>query len=540
MTHHRCYRDKATSKYLLMGRSGIEMVDFEKGWQNNNSWVRGTCQYGIMPGNGLIYAPPDACACFMRVRMPGYLALRPRRGDGTMRFPARPVLERGPAYGARAAAAADGDWPTYRRDPSRSGHGPHSVDAKLSRRWRTQLTGRLTQPVVANGMVVLAEIDAHTVHALDVRTGTRRWTYTAGGRVDTPPTIHEGLVLFGSADGWIYALRLADGALSWRFRAAPEERLVHSYGQLESTWPVHGSVLVQGGVLFASAGRVTYLDGGIILYRLDSITGEQLARTVSYDIDPKTTRQTTREGGFDMEGTRNDVLVGDGSSVFIKHLRFDAEGAQASLDKPHLFAIDGFTEDEWFVRAYWLVGTTSGTGWGRWASAAAVVPFGRILSFTDDTIYGYGRVKIASAAVGHRLDNYHLFRSPKVMRSTAPRAGGKRNKGQKPPPKPAPDWSKADVPIVRAMVLAGDTLVVAGPPDLGRKITDRALSFANPGEALAGVRGERGVVLQVRSAADGRTLHQAALSSPPVFDGMSTVDGRIYISLKDGSIECWE
>ena len=37
MGHHRCYRNKATTKYLLTGRSGIEMVDFEKGWLNNNS-----------------------------------------------------------------------------------------------------------------------------------------------------------------------------------------------------------------------------------------------------------------------------------------------------------------------------------------------------------------------------------------------------------------------------------------------------------------------------------------------------------------------
>ena len=497
-----------------------------------------------MPANGLIYAPPDACACFMRVKMPGYLAVGPRRGDGTMRLPAEPVIERGPAHGTSAEATLDGDWPMYRRDPSRSGSALRAIDGNLSRQWSAQLAGRLTQPVVANGTVVVAEVDAHTVHALDARTGARRWAYTAGGRVDSAPTVYKGLVLFGSADGWVYALRLSDGALSWRFRAAPEERLVYSYGQLESTWPVHGAVLVQNGVLFASAGRATYLDGGIVLYRIDPVTGAQLSHTVLYDIDPKTTRQTAYEGNFDMEGSRNDVLVGDGESVFIKHLRFDAQGKKAPVDKPHLLAIGGFTENEWMYRTYWLIGTASGAGFFEWASAARQVPFGRILNITDDAVYGYGRVMISGSKTGHKLDGYHLFRSPKIMQFTG-YGGGKPPRGKKRPrgknqQKPKPVWSDTNAPIVRAMVVAGETLVVAGPPDLGKKVDKGGLRFANPDEALAAVRGQKGVLLQVRSIKDGRTIHKADLSAVPVFDGMSSADGRVYISLESAALECWE
>jgi hypothetical protein len=62
MVHDRCHRNKATASVILTSRSGIEVVDVEKGWLENNSWVRGACQYGIMPANGLIYVPPDACA----------------------------------------------------------------------------------------------------------------------------------------------------------------------------------------------------------------------------------------------------------------------------------------------------------------------------------------------------------------------------------------------------------------------------------------------------------------------------------------------
>ena len=66
--HHRCYREKATDRYLMTGYRGIEFVDLiaDNHWRNN--WVRGVCQYGIMPCNGLKYAPSHACGCFMEAK----------------------------------------------------------------------------------------------------------------------------------------------------------------------------------------------------------------------------------------------------------------------------------------------------------------------------------------------------------------------------------------------------------------------------------------------------------------------------------------
>jgi len=69
MLHDRCYRNKATVNCILTSRDGIEVIDKERGWIGNNSWLRGTCQYGIMPANGLIYAPPNACACHPKVKL---------------------------------------------------------------------------------------------------------------------------------------------------------------------------------------------------------------------------------------------------------------------------------------------------------------------------------------------------------------------------------------------------------------------------------------------------------------------------------------
>ena len=57
--------------------------------------------------------------------------------------------------------------------------------------------------------------------------------------------------------------------------------------QVESLWPVHGSVLILDGVAYCSAGRSTWLDGGIWLWGLDSATGKialRSVRNIHYDL----------------------------------------------------------------------------------------------------------------------------------------------------------------------------------------------------------------------------------------------------------------
>jgi len=295
MAHHRCYRDKASEKFIFTGRAGIEVVSLDEGWLSNNSWIRGTCQYGIMPANGLLYAPPDACACFPKVKVAGFFAAASQRGkSGKMPFPDKPVLEKGPAWGVKlsSARALPDDWPTYRHDGARSGATSTSVTSATKKLWSADLGGALTQAVIAGGRVFVASRDTHTVYALSAKAGDLSWSYTAGARVDSAPTIYRGMVFFGCADGWVYALSAADGRLVWRFRAAPQERQVCVLDQLESVWPVHGAVLIQNDTLYATAGRSTYLDGGIVLYRLDPATAKVLGRTVVSDLDPDTGKQT--------------------------------------------------------------------------------------------------------------------------------------------------------------------------------------------------------------------------------------------------------
>ena len=402
------------------------------------------------------------------------------------------------------------------------------------------IPGRLTQPVISGGKVFVASIDSHTLHVLRADDGREVWQYTAGGRIDSSPTVYKGTVLFGAADGWVYCLGAADGRPLWRFRAAPEERLVGVYGQLESAWPVHGAVLVQNDTLYVTAGRSTYMDGGIVLYRIDPVTGKELSKTVLCHLDPDTGKQLVPERKFNMEGTTSDILSGDGESVYLKYFGFDRTGKRTRATKPHLFSITGLLGEEWFVRSYWIVGSgMPGAGWGGWANAAKSFPSGRILCFNKDSVFGYGRQSVAGGAVGHRADAYHLFSMDRKDRKTATPQISRRGRGRKKTPaKGKIGWTDARSLIVRAMVLTADRLAVAGPVDLGKK-EPKMLAFTNEAEALAGFRGEKGVYLRIVSTADGKKISEHKLSAMPIFDGMSAAGGKLYLSLKNGSVVCF-
>ena len=90
----------------------------------------------------------------------------------------------------------------------------------------------------------------------------------------------------GSADGWVYCLEAQTGHLLWRFRAAPVERRIPVYGQLQSNWPVAGGTPVADGVVYVAAGIVNY--DGTHLYALDALTGRvKWQNNTSGHLDPQ-------------------------------------------------------------------------------------------------------------------------------------------------------------------------------------------------------------------------------------------------------------
>ena len=571
MPHHRCHRAKATERFILASRTGIEYVDLQSEHWNRNDWVRGACLYGIMPANGLTYAPPQSCACYIVSKLNGLNALAPARESGEGRVEeskSRKVKESGrgegvrlvtgPAFKAMDGASSDAglSWPTYRCDAARSGWTKTPVSSELKLGWQTEIGGRLSGPVIAEGKVFVAAVDRHAVHALDERTGQPLWHFTAGARVDSPPTVWQGRVLFGSRDGCIYCLSAGDGALVWRFRAAPTDQRLVAFEQIESVWPVHGSVLVQAGVVHCVAGRSMFLDGGMRYVRLDAATGRLLSETVLDDRHPETGQMLDADIRWpNLPVALPDILSSDGRSVYMRSQQFDLQGRRSNVaaatdfrdqtgEGAHLFATTGFLDDSWWHRTFWIYGKTALGGAGGWYLPAYRAPTGRIMVCDDSRVYAFDRQPQYYPKT--TALEYHLYAAGKepeiVGRSSA--APSSKAKSRRPTPsRPRYDWSYQTPMLGRAMVLADQTVFVAGPPDLVEqeqtitKLDDPATGKMLAEQAAA-MQGARGSLLLAVSAVEGRQLAAYRLPSVPVFDGMAAAGGCLFISNTSGKVLC--
>jgi outer membrane protein assembly factor BamB len=567
--HHRCYIAKGSGKYLLTSRTGVEFVDPQsKDWTIHH-WVRGGCLYGVLPANGMVYAPPHDCACYPEAKLFGINAMAGTNASRALpkEIPEEGRHEQGPAFGTALEDVAAG-WPTYRADSARSGFTKSPPPAAFDVAWEAKLGGRLTPPVSGGGRLYVSRVDEHELVALDVASGRTLWTHTTGARIDSPPTLWKGRVHFGSMDGWVTSLRASDGAVVWRYRAAPLDRRHFAMEQLESVWPVHGSVLVEKDVVHAVAGRSVFLDGGLRFLRLDAVTGRKLSESVLDDRDPDTGGNLQdRLKILQMPVGLNDILSSDGKQVFLRSQKFSFEGERLGLGPnsgdaaqnvaeqqgtdAHVFAPFGFLDDSWFHRSTWVFGRSFSGGHNGFYQAAKVAPAGEILVHDGETVYGFGR-KPEYLKWTTPMER-QLFAAQKdaevIRRLVAPPKKPNAKPEAAPaakvlaPQHPKFTWTRDVGLFARAMVLAGKTLLVAGPPDfieeeqafqaLGRKDADMKARLARQDAALNGAEGAK---LLVVSGADGVVRSEVALPSPPVWDGMALADGRVYVVTLDGRV----
>ena len=557
--HHRCYRQKATERYIMTGKRGIEFFDLVSSNHSRNNWIRGVCQYGVMPCNGLVYAPSHASGCYMEAKLYGFWALAAEGQRSGVRSQESEVrLERGPAYGGTTKSQTQnpesGDWPTYRHDALRSGSTAAEVPAQLGSAWGTDVGGRLSAPVVTEGMAMVSCVDEHRVVALDAQSGKVRWAFTTGGRVDSPPTLYRGLALFGCADGWMYCLRASDGEEVWRFRAAPEDRRTVALDRVESVWPVHGSVLVQDDVAYVTAGRSSYLDGGISLYGLDPQTGKVLStaqvrsqhpelkdglraegeaelapkRISQNTVDSKSLLAPDKSDSFSMAGgATTDVLVGDGTSVYLRQVKFDRKLVRQPKGGRHLLSTSRLLDDAENHRSHWVLGTgdfsrtpvayswIANAGGVRWGTRLAA-PYGLMLAFDSQNVW---RIR--------RKGGYVLHADPNRPFSPDEEPLPDFRRPEQKEKLPAPLWSVSLPMRPRAMLRAGKLLFVGGMPNT-----------TDPEELPQVFEGRKGGLLRAVSIEETRVVAQYKLPSPPVWDGMAAAGGRLYIAMMNGQLAC--
>jgi hypothetical protein len=364
------------------------------------------------------------------------------------------------------------------------------------------------------------------------------WRHVAGGRVDSPPTLAEGRVVFGSADGHVTCLRATDGAIAWRLRAAPVDRRLVAFEQVESVWPVHGSVLVDEGEAMFAAGRSFHLDGGVRFYRLELATGRILAERVLDQLDENGVPLQAK-GGLDMPVALPDILSSTGDAVFMRARAMDRDGNRLKSKAYHLFAPYGFVDDSWFHRAYWVFGLDYFGGCGGYPRAGKMFPSGRMVVFDDTTVYAFGREQKYLRWI--TPIEYHLFASPRADVAKQQGDAAAKNPAKKRQPRVTFTWSTKVPVLVRAMVKCGGRLFLAGPPDLvdEEELVQR-LPQPETMQALAeqdrSYDGALGTRLWVVSADGGEKLSSLQLDGLVRFDGISAAGGRLFVAMEDGQL----
>ena len=527
LTH--CFPPVATPRFLLSGE--MNFTDLQTGQIDANHITKAACGrdagWFLAPRSGVCHAEAlRVLAHAARLRGAG------TRAPGGSPAPQDPntipfVLEMGVSPPEQAdTVRRETDWPCYRHDAWRSGstsaQGPaalnsiwtvafadaHEIEGPILEDWKDDfhVKGPVSPPVIAEGQLFVTRPHAHQVVALDAATGKACWQFTANGRVDTPPTIHRGLCLFGCTSGWVYCLRADTGQLVWRLRAAPLDERIVAYGQLESPSPVPGSVLVIDNVAYFAAGRQSFADGGILVFAVDPATGQRhwIRRL---DTVPQTGYYTASA----LEHDNFDLLFREGEGVAMARWVFDRGTGEMSVD---------------LWKGFSRLNTGGGSAMvphGSWSYAprdqarvATYSPRRPLVVFRDNVLWGCVENKQSVYRRDFNLEGGEEF-DTKWITGWAHEEGSQNNGVTWPSQRLAekakwtttiypPDTSKA---TIDAMVMAGDKLY------------------------LGGSAGE----LRVIAADDGRELARQSVPIP-VWDGLTAADGRLYLTTQDGHVVC--
>ncbi|MEX2578807.1 MAG: PQQ-binding-like beta-propeller repeat protein [Verrucomicrobiales bacterium] len=558
-----CAPPVATVNMMFSGV--VEITDLESGELLVNAITKSNCsnENGFIPANGLVYSTPKHCTCWPMLR--GYIAMAPEHPLAAKDEypPAKPAEEiefslvKGPASADPAAPApAAGDWPVYRHDEWRSGSATVPGPEKIRLLWEAEIApqghplpetsvlrydweenpfvkGLLSAPTIAGGLAYVTRPDAHEVVALDADTGDVAWRFTARGRVDTPPTIHRGLCLFGDHAGYVHALRADTGEVVWRLRAAPLEERMGAYGQLESAWPVPGSVLVMDDIAYFTAGRQQLSDGGVFLFSVDPTTGDRhWVRKLNeipqkgYEGDSGDSFGFYKNSGLEFDPV--DLLHREGDRLALSRWLVSLDGNDVAVDTWDAFArLDTGNGSVFAPRGTWTYGFRQIHRFGNEA-------FKRSLCvYRDNTVVGALDSTTALYRRDFDLENGEEFDRKWI---TGWEAAGRGRKGERPYRSDriaekakwtVNPWAEGDSP---EELLAFTT--VEGSAQHENKLAAMVLDSA---ERLYVVH--RDGTLKVVDTRDGSEISSHPVAEP-IWDGLALANGRLYLSTADGRLLC--
>ena len=558
-----CAPPVATVNMMFSGV--VEMTDLRTGKLLVNSISKSNCsrENGFIPANGLIYTTPKHCTCWPMLR--GYVAMAPKHqgkdlGAYPPSLPEKEIefkLTPGSAgVDPQAAAPSESDWPIYRHDIWRSSSATTPGPKKTTVLWATRIAppkrslapssplrfdwddnpfvkGRLTAPTIANGRAYLARPNAQEVVSINTDTGKVAWRFSARGRVDTPPTLHKGLCLFGDHAGYVHALRADNGKPVWEFQAAPIDERMAAYGQIESPWPVAGSVLVMDDIAYFVAGRQELADGGVFIFSIDPLTGKK--RWVKklnsipqkgYDGDQGDSFGFYQNSGLEFDPV--DLLHKEGGHIAMSRWLISLDGQDVKVDTWNAFAkLNTGKGSVYAPRGTWTYGPRQVH---RFSNEAYRRP---LCVYRDHTIIGALNSTTALYRRDFHLENGEKFNSKWI---TGWEAAQKGSKGGRP--------YRSDRIAEKASWKVNPWADSTNPEDLlkfttvdGQKqLENKLFGMVLDSRDHLYVVHEDGS-LKVIDARDGATILESKVPAP-LWDGLALANGKLFLSTADGQLVC--
>jgi hypothetical protein len=201
-------------------------------------------------------------------------------------------------------------------------------------------------------------------------------------------------------------------------------------------------------------------------------------------------------------------MTSEGDTLHIRQQAFNLDLTDTVPGK-HLLASAGMLESKRHHREYKLVQEDFNHR-KMWTTIKTECPTGDII-VSDGTDY--------YCVFGHPVNRGDSFNPRNGYALMAKTRSGENWSGK---------W-QVQIPMTgKAMVVAGDTVFVAGAP----------LVF-DPVDLGATYAGRRGGILRAASAVDGSKLAEYKLEVLPAWDAMAVAYGSLFIVNQDGGIECW-
>ena len=519
----RCFDPRATKRFILA--IGSDFLDHKNEETYFFHGARGACGLGAIPANGMLYQFPNMCMCMWQVDGVSGVSSHSLDDPAESQLKLSRKLEKGPAYRKveiRKSKHDSKDWISLRGNNARRGANQSNIADRLKVLWKHNNEVRPSSPVSSGqdeqATVYIALRNRYTVAAISASTGKRKWTFEATGPIDSPPTLSGDAVVFGGEDGWVYVLRASDGKLAWKFHAAPEKRVTLTNGRLASSWPLHGSLLVENGIIYAIAGHHNELDGGLFTYALELKSGKTLWKK-------RLIRKGVTQKIKDAEAgdTGNTILASDGETLYSELLHM--ETSTGKITKSFRIGKDFFYRGTLSQNIVWggthgyLLDLSRETYKSGHSSNDWLCGNIRANMLAVDDKQAYGIVTLHGKEIKRRKKREPLFKEGSVIVFCA-----KKFKGSKAWYDFFPEsnlvW-KQNLPegsIARAIIKTDDRVIVACQ--------------------TSGKKGDKAGLILLFDPKTGKEKGRLKTASPPLWDGLAAAGNQLYLITEDNSLLC--